>query len=125
MDYQSAEPAYQFLQPGAWNYVLQIRVSDENGNWSKQIRETKMIINPPFWKTYWAYAGYILLFIGIQLFIFTAYRQREARKKEAALLEFQTKKEAELQVIKLSSLPTWPMSFARRYPHHLTCSCFA
>lgn len=74
------------LAPG--KYSLQIRVSDENGNWSKDIREIEIIINPPFWKTSWAIAGYILLFIGIQLFIFAAYRRREARKKEEELQSY-------------------------------------
>jgi len=87
------------LVPG--KYLLQIRVSDENGNWSKDIREIEIIVNPPFWKTSWAIAGYILLFIGIQLYIFATYRRREARKKEAAIQEFKTKKEAELQSYKI------------------------
>ena len=82
-------------------YFLQIRASDENGNWSKNIREIEIIINPPFWKTSWAIVGYVLVFIGIQLFIFAAYRRREARKKEVALNEFQKQKEAELQNYKI------------------------
>ncbi len=87
------------LEPG--HYVLQIRVSDENGNWSKQVREIEILVNPPFWRTSWAIAGYILLIAGIQLLIFSAYRRREARKKEAALQQFQKEKEAELQSYKI------------------------
>ena len=96
---QNQPISFSNLEPG--KYILQIRVSDESGNWSKNIREIKIIIAPPFWKTTWAKAGYILLFIGIQLFVFAAYRRREARKKETALLEFKTKKEAELQGYKI------------------------
>jgi len=91
--------SFSNLEPG--KYSLQIRVSDENGNWSKQIREIEILIAPPFWRTSWAIMGYILLFFGIQLFIFTAYRRREARKKEVALQEFQKQKEAELQSYKI------------------------
>ena len=87
------------LSPG--KYLLQIRVSDENGNWSKHIKEIEIIINPPFWKTSWAIIGYIFLFIGIQLFIFTIYRRRVARKKDAVLQEFKKKKEDELQSYKI------------------------
>jgi signal transduction histidine kinase/ligand-binding sensor domain-containing protein/DNA-binding NarL/FixJ family response regulator len=82
-------------------YLLQIRASDENGNWSKQTREIEIIVDPPFWRTYWAIAGYILLFIGIQLLVIVWYRKREARKKEAILKEFQKQKEAELQSYKI------------------------
>jgi len=91
--------SFSNLEPG--RYILQIRASDENGNWSKQIREIEILINPPFWRTIWAIIGYILLIIGIQILIFSAYRRREARKKEAALQEFQKKKEAELQAYKI------------------------
>jgi len=82
-------------------YLLQIRASDENGNWSKEYREIEIIINPPFWLTNWAIAGYILIFIGIQFLIISSYRRREARKKEAALQEFKMKKEEELSNYKI------------------------
>ena len=96
---QNQPISFSNLAPG--KYLLQIRVSDENGNWSQEIRETELIINPPFWRTSWAIACYILLFIGIQLFMLAALRRRAVRKKEAALLEFKTKKEAELQGYKI------------------------
>jgi len=85
----------------ASTYVLQIRASDENGNWSTDIREIEIIINPPVWLTRWAIAGYILLFFGIQLWIFAGYRQRTARKKEAAIQDFKMKKEDELNHYKI------------------------
>jgi len=82
-------------------YLLQIRASDENGNWSQNIREIEIIIKPPLWRTSWAIACYILLFIGIQLFIFSTYRKRETQRKEAALQEFKMKKEEELHNYKI------------------------
>lgn len=87
------------LEPG--NYKLQIRVSDENGIWSKQIREIGIVVAPPFWLTTWAIAGYVLFFIGIQFLVFAAYRQRAIRKKEAALQEFKMKHEEELHNYKI------------------------
>ncbi len=82
-------------------YLLQIRASDENGNWSKEFREIAIIINPPFWLARWAIASYILMFLGIQWLIFAGYRKREARKKEAALQEFKMKQEEELHNYKI------------------------
>jgi len=68
------------LEPG--RYKLQFRVSDENGNWSDQIREIEIIINPPFWRTTWAILGYILLFLMVQFFIFSAFRRKKKKKKQ-------------------------------------------
>ena len=87
------------LAPG--NYLLQIRVSDENGNWSEGMREIAITIQPPFWRTTWAIIGYVLLFIGIQWGLFWAYRRREARKKALQQQEFEQQKEAEMQSYKI------------------------
>lgn len=82
-------------------YLLQIRVSDENGTWSEKIREIAITIHPPFWRTTWAIIGYILFFIGIQYILFSAYRRREARKKAIQQQEFEQQKEAEMQSYKI------------------------
>lgn len=93
--------AINFTNLNPDKYILQLRVSDENGNWSDQIKEVEIVINPPFWLTNWAIAGYILIFIGIQLLIIRSYLRSESRKKEAALLEYKQQNEKELQNYKI------------------------
>lgn len=85
----------------AGSYRLQLRVSDENGIWSDIVREIAITIHPPFWVTGWAIAGYILLFLLTQFLIFSAYRRREARRKEAVLREMKISQEKELQAYKI------------------------
>ena len=87
------------LNPG--RYLLQLRISDENGKWSEHIKEVEIIINPPLWRTKWAIAAYILLFIGIQLLIIRSYIRRVSRRREVALLKFTQQKEKELQNYKI------------------------
>lgn len=91
--------SYSDLKPGT--YTLEMRVSDENGTWSDQIRRMEIRVLKPIWFTTVAILSYILLAFGAQLIIFTAYRRREARRKEAALQEFKKQKEEELQNYKL------------------------
>lgn len=90
-----------FINLAPAKYLLQLRVSDENGNWSDAVKELKIEIKPPFWKTNWALAGYILLVIGIQLLLVRSYIRRESRKKEAALLKYRQQNEKELQNYKI------------------------
>lgn len=87
------------LPPG--KFILQLRVSDENGRWSDVQKEVEIIITPPFWLTSWAIILYVILLVLIQWLIIKMHRRREAKKKEAAMLEFKLKKEEELQSYKI------------------------
>lgn len=103
-DNWTINPANQpitFTNLPSGDYVLQIRVSDENGTWTEAMRQIAITIHPPFWRTTWAIIGYILLFFGIQWMFFLAYRRREARKKAILQQEFEQKKEAEMQSYKI------------------------
>ena len=82
------------------SYILQFRVSDENGKWSGISKEIELEIKPPIWRTTWALLIYIVLFFGFQSLLFLYYRRKEAQKKEALLLEYKMKKEEELQKYK-------------------------
>lgn len=74
--------AYSFLQPG--EYTFQVRASSKNRDWSS-VQEINVIIQPPFWKTWWFLSLCILGVFLIVLFIFQsrigALKQKQENEK--------------------------------------------
>ncbi len=71
--------SYPMLPPG--EYVFRVKAANNNGVWNEQGASLKIIINPPWWKTKWAYVLYLLIFA---LAIFAAdryFRNRVIRKE--------------------------------------------
>lgn len=54
--------SYTSLNPGEYRFM--VRVARQEGIWSDQIASIKVIIRPPFWKTWW--------FIALELFVVAA-----------------------------------------------------
>ena len=63
----SSRTAYYSKLP-AGEYVFQLRATNENGDWG-DVREMEIIIEPPFWATWWAYFIYVLLAILFMVLI--------------------------------------------------------
>jgi signal transduction histidine kinase/ligand-binding sensor domain-containing protein/DNA-binding response OmpR family regulator len=54
---------YTNLKPG--NYTFMVRGSNNDGIWNEKGTSLKIIVHPPWWRTWWAYIFYIILAIGI------------------------------------------------------------
>lgn len=54
---------YTNLSPG--HYTLQIKGSNNEGVWNNQATQLNIYIMPPWWRTSWAYIGYLLLVVSI------------------------------------------------------------
>ncbi|MEO5912551.1 MAG: two-component regulator propeller domain-containing protein [Pelobium sp.] len=83
---------YTKLDPG--EYTFRVIASNSDGLWNKQGASLKIIITPPFWKTWW-FITLVFLLIGYVAFILLSYR----RKQELRALE--EAKRSELQALKL------------------------
>jgi ligand-binding sensor domain-containing protein/signal transduction histidine kinase/CheY-like chemotaxis protein/AraC-like DNA-binding protein len=59
-----------FTNLDAGTYNLKIKALASNGQWSKNITEIKLIITPPFWKTWWFILLEIILVTAIIITIF-------------------------------------------------------
>ncbi|WP_342332705.1 two-component regulator propeller domain-containing protein [Pedobacter sp. FW305-3-2-15-E-R2A2] len=72
MDWQEAQPnsrraTYTNIDPGT--YFFKVMSTDATGNWVNNEATLELIILPPFWRTWLAYAGYVLLIGGTLLYI--------------------------------------------------------
>jgi signal transduction histidine kinase/ligand-binding sensor domain-containing protein/DNA-binding response OmpR family regulator len=73
---------YTNLDPGT--YLLKVRGLDNEGNWSEHTANMKIIITPPYWKTWWFRALSALCIIGV----FVSYyriRMNVIKKQKYAL----------------------------------------
>ncbi|MFZ1730598.1 MAG: two-component regulator propeller domain-containing protein [Bacteroidota bacterium] len=82
------------LSPG--EYVLKVQGSNNDGVWNVQGVTITLIINPPFWATWWFRIGLILLLIGI-LVIGLRWRIRRMRSDERRLTTEVQLRTSELQ----------------------------
>lgn len=80
---------YTNLDPG--EYVFQVRASNNNGSWSKHINSIIVHIEPPLWRTNYAYLFYIVA-VGTLLYMI---RRRGIKriKQELAIKQNQINKE--------------------------------
>ncbi len=65
---------YTNLPPG--DYVLAVQGSNNDGLWAETPRELFIRILPPWWKTWWAYSIYTLIFFAL-LYGFIQWRTRQ------------------------------------------------
>ena len=77
-----SEATYGNLAPGT--YTFKVKARSGSGTWSREFRYT-FTIRPPWWKTTWAYALYLLAFLG-SIFGFIYWRSA-ALKRENRILE--------------------------------------
>jgi signal transduction histidine kinase/DNA-binding response OmpR family regulator len=57
------EATFTNLSPG--EYTLLVKGANNDGVWNEDGATLKITIAPPWWKTWWAYALYAVLFIGL------------------------------------------------------------
>ncbi len=85
------------LQPG--EYILTIKGSNSDGQWSEEEKSLIISIIPPFWRTRWAYLFYGLMVI-VMVYIYIEYRTKSLkisnqilREKHLAAVEISKQKE--------------------------------
>ena len=82
-------------------YVLKIKTSNGGGEWNPTIKTLKIIMLPPWWKTWWAYLFYIALLAGASVLTFRFFRNRELLKQAYYLEQVEKERQEELYKMKL------------------------
>nr|WP_294899194.1 hybrid sensor histidine kinase/response regulator transcription factor [uncultured Pedobacter sp.] len=77
---KSPSASYSNLPSG--NYTLFVKAANNDGVWINKPISMSITINPPFWKTWWAYLLYLVLFLTAMLFIIRFFSEREKLKAE-------------------------------------------
>jgi signal transduction histidine kinase/ligand-binding sensor domain-containing protein/DNA-binding response OmpR family regulator len=87
---------YTHLSEGS--YVLRIKATNAEGVWNSQQVRLKVIVLPPWYRSWWAYAIYLIM-AGAAIVIYQRYRVNQAKLKyEVALANLNAEKErAELE----------------------------
>lgn len=90
---------YLHLPPG--NYTFRVQGSNSRGIWSPDIAELKIVVLPPWWRSWWAWLSYAAI---LALVIRNSFRFYLNREKLKSRLAFETR-EAE-RVKELDSVRT-------------------
>jgi signal transduction histidine kinase/DNA-binding response OmpR family regulator/ligand-binding sensor domain-containing protein len=98
---------YTNLHPGI--YVFRVIASNNDGIWNTEGASLTIIVNPPFWRTKWAYMVYTLLVISL-LYFFRKWILHEAGIKRKLELE-------ELEIQKLHEMDTLKTQFFSNISH--------
>ncbi len=77
-----------FTNLDAGEYTLRVRGSNNDAVWNESGASLRLIVTPPWWKTQWAYAAYVVLAIGL-LYGLRRFeinrREQKARVRESEL----------------------------------------
>ncbi|MBC7534858.1 MAG: GHKL domain-containing protein [Ferruginibacter sp.] len=85
---------YTNLSPGTYTFF--VKAANSDGIWSKNIAQIKVVIHPPWWKTWWAYLLYILAF-ALAIWTYLSYRSKALRRENKILEEKVEHRTSQLQ----------------------------
>ena len=101
------EATYTNLSPG--EYTFRVIASNNDGIWNTQGASLKIIVNPPWWKSGWAYAFYLLIIL-ILMDTFRRLILHEAEIKNKLEVE-------KLEIKKLQEMDALKMQFFSNVSH--------
>lgn len=90
----TSNAVYTNLNPGEYNF--KVKGTNSDGIWSKKETSIKIIISPPFWKTWWFYGIVICLLTAAIIFI----QNLRVKQKVKNLIKLEKIKEEERELMR-------------------------
>ncbi len=76
------------------SYLFRVKGSNSEGVWNETGASISIIITPPWWRTWWAYSSYILIF-SFSLYVIRRYEMNRLRLKDKVKMDEAVLKERE------------------------------
>ncbi len=89
---------YTNLYPG--KYTFKVKATNADGVWNNNVASINIILEPPWWKTWWAYGFYVTVFL-VGLWEIRCFElNRTKLRNELKLRDFEVRKKSELEKLK-------------------------
>ncbi len=89
-----------FTNLDAGAYTLRVKGSNNDGVWNEEGTSLKIIVTPPWWRTRWAYAAYVMLF-GAALYGWRRFELNRVKlRNELKMKNFEAQKLQEMDHMK-------------------------
>jgi signal transduction histidine kinase/DNA-binding response OmpR family regulator len=105
---------YTNLSPG--EYVLRVQGANNDGVWNQTGAAIRIIITPPWWRTWWAYTLYAALFVAI-MHSLRRYEMSRQRLKHQVEIERLQAEQQQLETARLQELDRMKSRFFANISH--------
>ncbi|MFN3871711.1 MAG: two-component regulator propeller domain-containing protein [Ignavibacterium sp.] len=89
---------YTNLNPGDYEFL--VKATNSDGVWNNNPASVKIKINPPWWRTPWAYAGFIIVFVAGIILIRRLELNKAKLLNNLRMKEFEAEKLREVEAMK-------------------------
>ncbi|WP_190300258.1 hybrid sensor histidine kinase/response regulator transcription factor [Rufibacter hautae] len=97
---QQRSATYRYLSPGT--YTFQVKASNQENAWDQEYTSLKIVVSPPFWRTYWAYCLYLILIVATAFGVYTFLARQKKLRRKLMLAKAQSRKERRIARERLS-----------------------
>lgn len=82
------------------HYIFRVKARDSRGRWSPHELVVNVVVHPPWWRTWWAYAIYILLFLSLAYIVYLFLKKRLLLQNELQRKQEEASRLKELDQVK-------------------------